>query len=313
MTHLIVHIGAHKTATTALQTLLTDSGALLARANIVYPRVNWCNIAQHRLAFALKNMRDPVRGDIPDAGTEIDELNAVLAKNPGKSVLVSSEELFTLRPEALAQLRSRLRADWVRIIACVRRPDEMLLSIYNQKAKSPNNRFTMPLRFFLDKPRQIDPDIAYGQQLGKWADHFGENALTVFTYEQGPPVQTFLALLGIEAPHVPGRGENRSVPAPVVELMRIAKAHDFPAHLQQKLYHLAVQRFTNAPKLTLTQAERLSLFRILKDEYSEIFARLGRENPYPPSLVEDLPDTNGAAPPPPLTFRDMLSLIQALM
>ena len=313
MSDLILHIGAHKTATTALQALLTDSRRLLAQSSIIYPRVGWCNNAQHRIALGLKNMTDPVQGDIPDAAAEIADLNATLAQNPGKTVLISSEELFTLRPAALELLRDRLQARSVRIIACVRRPDEMLLSIYNQKAKSPNNGFVMPLAFFLDKPRQIDPDIAYGQQLGNWADYFGDDALTVFTYEAGPPIKSFLALLGVEAPTITSKGENRSVPAPVVELMRVAKAQGFPAHLQSQLYHLALHRFTDAPKLTLTKAQRLRIFQILNEEYTQFFQRIGRENPYPPSFVSDLPDAEDAPAPPPLTFRDMLTLIEALM
>ncbi|MFD1880320.1 hypothetical protein [Paracoccus pacificus] len=256
-------------------------------------------------------MRDPARGDIPDAATEIDGINATLKRNPGKKILISSEELFTLRPEALTLLRDRLDARSIRIIACVRRPDEMLLSIYNQKAKTPNNGFVMPLNFFLEKPRQIDPDIAYGQQLGKWADHFGTEALTVFTYEAGPVMDNFFTLIGMPPSPHKGPKVNRSVPAPVVELLRFAKAQEFPAHLQQKLYNLALERFQNERKLTLTNAQRLRILQILKQEYDDIFARLGRENPYPPSLVRDLPE--GPEPTAPLTFRDLLSLIESLM
>lgn len=311
VSELILHIGAHKTATTALQKTLSQSDRHLARNGIIYPRLSWFQFAQHRLAFGLKNMRDPARGDHPDPLEEIAQLNSFLTQNPGRRILISSEELFTLRPEALDLLQANLVAPKIKIIACVRRPDEMLLSIYNQKAKTPNNGFSLPLGHFLQKPRTIDPDIAYGQQLGKWIDRFGVETLSVFTYEEAPLIENFFRLLGMDSPTCREPAVNRSVPAPVVEIMRIAKANKMDAALQPTLYHLALKQFSDAPKLSMTHEQRKKILQILRGEYDALFARLGRENPYPPELLTSAPEE--APLPPPLTFRDMLALIEKLM
>ncbi len=78
MTELILHIGAHKTATTALQRLLSESEKYLVQSGIIYPKIAWFQYAHHRLAFGFKSILDPVRGDLPDPMAEISELNAVL-------------------------------------------------------------------------------------------------------------------------------------------------------------------------------------------------------------------------------------------
>lgn len=311
MAELILHIGAHKTATTALQRLLSQSEDYLARENIVYPRVSWFQFAQHRLAFSLKNMMDPAQGDRPSMFDEIENVKNVLEKNPGKRILLSSEELFSLRPDALEFLRSNLSSYKVRIIACVRRPDEMLLSIYNQKAKTPNNGFSLSLVHFLQHPRAIDPDISYGEQLGKWMDCFGEEALSVFNYEDGEPIDSFFTLLGIEPPAEKKPMVNRSVSAPVVEIMRLAKVGKFDPALQQQLYHLALKHFEDAPNLFLSDEARSKILMTFKDEYDVLFARLGRSNPYLPDILT--PQAEASPSRPNLTFLDLMALIQVLM
>lgn len=311
MSELILHIGAHKTATTTLQKALSQSKSLLRRANIIYPQIAWFQYAQHRLAFSLKNITDPARGDLPDPITEIAALNNTLARNPGQRVLISSEELFTLRPDALELLRDNLVAPKIRIIACVRRPDEMLLSIYNQKVKTPTNKFAFMLRHFLERPRAIDADLSYGIQLGKWMDCFGDDKMTVFTYEEGKPVDVFFGLLGLDAPVLKDPDENRSVPAQVCEIMRIAKATEFDKSLQQKLFNLAAVQFEGAPQYSLSYEQRLGILNAFAPEYDAIFARLGRENPYAPSILGAPADE--PPPPPPLAMRDMMALIETLM
>lgn len=314
MSELILHIGAHKTATTALQNVLSRSEQLLAQADIIYPRISWFQFAQHRLAFGFKNITDPTSGDQPDPIEEIAGLNAVLAENPGKRILISSEELFSLSPASLTLLRTHLRAKKVRIIACVRRPDEMLLSIYNQKAKTPGNNFSFPLVQFLERPRAIDPDIAYGQQLGKWMDHFPDARFSVFTYEEDKPLNSFFSLLGLPAPAPLHAGGviNPSVPAPVVQIMCLAKSQGFDPGMQRRLWDLATRHFAQAPRLSLNHDRRRRILEILEDEYNAIFARLGRKNPYPPSILGPRPQ--GALPAiPTLTAQDMIGLIRELM
>ena len=256
-------------------------------------------------------MTDPAQGDRPDMFEEIEAINKVLKENPGKRILLSSEELFSLKPESLEFLRDNLSTNKIRVIACVRRPDEMLLSIYNQKAKTPNNGFSLPLFHFLQRPRAIDPDISYGEQLGKWMDCFGEQALSVFTYEDEKPIDSFFALLGIEPPAQKKAMVNRSVSAPVVEIMRLAKASKFDPALQQQLYHLALKQFEEAPNLFLSDEHRAKILMTFKDEYDALFARLGRPNPYLPDIL--IPQTQASPSRPNLTFLDLMALIQVLM
>lgn len=309
MSELIIHIGAHKTATTTIQKLLLDKADELAAAALIYPRVCWYQYAQHRLAFALRGLTDPVRGDRPDPETEIAALNEV-ARAPGQTVLISSEELFSLKREAVTLLRDRLRFDGVRILAFVRRPDEMLLSIYNQKTKTPANGFARLLEYYVNHPRQIDPDIDYAGQLGNWADIFRTDSIDLRTYEAGPPVETFFAALGLTAPEVPGGGMNRSVPAPVVELMRLAKAFDFDPANQRALYDLAGHHFRGAKRVYLSDEARVRIIGHFQAENDALFARFGQDNPY---RAESHAPVEPDGPRPNLSYRDLMRLVETLL
>ncbi len=313
MSELILHIGAHKTATTTIQKLLAESAGALARANVVYPRIAWFQFAQHRLAFGLKRMTDPTARDVPDPLAEIAGINAVLAANRGKRVLVSSEELFTMPAASLELLKGNLVADSIRIVACVRRPDDMLLSIYNQKAKTPNNGFARMLDHFVANPRLIDPDIAYGQQLGKWIDAFGASALSVYTYEESPPVASFFAQLGMVVPQGGASAFNPSVPGTVVELMRMAKAFGMAADRQPRLYAAALRQFADAPLRTLPDEARRSIVATMQPECDALFQRLGRANPYTVDRLVPARADAAAAPAPSVSYRDLMSLVESLL
>lgn len=310
MSELIIHIGAHKTATTTIQKALFDNAKALADSGLIYPRVCWFHYAQHRLAFALRGLADPVRGDRPDLATEVAQLNAVLDQQRSGKVLISSEELFSIGSASIALLRSAVRAERVRIIAFVRRPDEMLLSIYNQKTKSPGNGFARPLDYFVSHPRQIDPDILYAEHIGNWADAFGTDAINLQTYEASPPVEAFFAALGLAALPRLGNGLNQSVPAPVVEVMRLAKAFGFEEQKQRALYELANRQFEGAPRVYLSDEARTRIINHFEAENDALFARFGRENPY--QAANHVPMETGTARPN-LSYRDLMQVIETLL
>jgi hypothetical protein len=308
MSKLIIHIGAHKTATTTIQKMLLDNANHLKARGLIYPRVCWYHYAQHRLSFALKEVTDPVRGDRPDPETEIGQVNE-FARCPGQ-VLISSEALFSLKRDAVTFLKDRLQFEQVKILAFVRRPDEMLLSIYNQKNKGPAQGFTRPLEFYVNRPRQIDPDINYAEQLGNWADVFGADAVDLRTYEAGPPVETFFSALGLAAPE--GRqGElNCSVPAAVVELMRLAKAFNFDHANQRALYELATRHFQGAERVYLSDEARVRIISHFQAENDALFASFHQDNPY---RAESYTPVEPNGPRPNLSHRDLMGLVETLL
>ncbi|WP_397544404.1 hypothetical protein [Roseovarius salis] len=65
MPTLLIHIGAHKTGTTALQRAFEQNTAVLAAHGVTYPRTNWFHFAQHRLAFLWRRQQELELGVSP--------------------------------------------------------------------------------------------------------------------------------------------------------------------------------------------------------------------------------------------------------
>ena len=105
MARLVVQIGAHKTGTTALQSSFAAQDRLLRKQGVLYPRSNWFHYSQHRLAFALKGWADPAKGGIPDFDTEIAALEREISRAGLPAVFISSEELLSCPPGAVARGR----------------------------------------------------------------------------------------------------------------------------------------------------------------------------------------------------------------
>jgi len=310
---LFIHIGAHKTGTTSIQMAMADSGPALAEAGFVYPRCCWYIRAQHRLAFALKGLGDPTAGDKPAFETELADLKRALGEAPAGAALISSEEFFSLKDEAVARLAAGLKDYAAEIIAFVRRPDEMFLSGYNQITRHPGNRIFKPLERHLENPAAVAADIEYLDHIGKWAAHFGKSNVHLAVYEGRDVVDTICQILRIDARRLdrPEAAANQSVSGKTLELMRHLKALRTDAVTQKVLYKLAVEAYPPA-----TGAGKLSnrLRRDIIERYAEkndaLFRLLGAgENPYHPARIE-LPEEG---PPENLSKRDLVKLIVKLM
>lgn len=310
---LFIHIGAHKTGTTSIQMAMADSGPALAEAGFVYPRCAWYHHAQHRLAFALKNMRDPRAGDRPEFETELADLKRALGEAQAAAALISSEVFFSLKDEAVARLAAGLKDYQTEIVAFVRRPDEMFLSNYNQITKHPGNRFFKPLGQHLENPAAAATDIEYLDHIGKWVAHFGKSNVHLAVYEERDVVDTICQILKIDASRLnrPEAAANRSVSGKTLELMRHLKALQADAVTQKVLYKLAVEAYPPAAGAgKLPNRLRLDIIARYAEKNDALFRLLGAgKNPYHPARIE-LPEEG---PPESLSKRDLVKLIVKLM
>jgi hypothetical protein len=96
MQHLILHIGRHKTGTTALQYCFSCNEGPLAAAEIYYPRTGIDWVAHHRIAARISGQTDPSFDPAED-----DLLSELLdeIRNCGKQhILVSSEGFQSCDP-----------------------------------------------------------------------------------------------------------------------------------------------------------------------------------------------------------------------
>jgi len=257
---LVVHIGTHKTGTTAIQRFAAAHRDELRAQGLWYPSYVDIGIPEH---YGHHHFAHAVAGEargqfaVEDAPRFMDFVRAGQA--PGQTVLLSAEPIYRHRLGKTGDYWSRRRAyirklketigtDDVTILAVVRRQDDFARSLYQEYIKV--NKYVGDFRSFLAKSaRQFD----YDQQLRAFADEF--QRVSVLVYEdlkQTGLVETFFRNLGINSPTpVEAVGANPSLPIELVEYKRLLNATNLdPKQLKQvgkKLVRYAERRSGGGP------------------------------------------------------------------
>lgn len=126
---VVLHLGTWKTGSAAIQAFLRNNPRRLARRGFVVPRFARRLDGHNALVEAL---RDP--GD-----ARLDALlGQVGAEARGRTVILSSEHYWPLKPAKLSRLAAGLRRIGAapRMIAYIRPQEEMWASLYAQQAKN---------------------------------------------------------------------------------------------------------------------------------------------------------------------------------
>lgn len=169
---LFLHVGTHKTGTTALQNFLTVNKQLLREQGVLIP-VSGCvdpYSGHHNIAWELN---DDHRFQ-SDYGT-LDDLCAEISRSDCHTVIVSSEDFEYLysRPEALVTLKHCLNAVecQVEVIVFFREWGEYIISLYAELLKH-----GLDLSFRAFKKRILDTGIFVMR--GNWRFCFHYEILT---------------------------------------------------------------------------------------------------------------------------------------
>lgn len=190
---LVLHIGAHKTGSTALQRHLQVNSAVLAESGIHY--------AAPDSAITSNEVADALAAGCVQAVHEFFNAHVEMAKRRGaRTVLVSAENFYgmtivsALRRKRscsdaivqehvlIRQLKNLIpsRIDDHNIVCYFRRPDHFVESWYNQNIKG-SSLFDGTFTEFL---RIVYPALLYNSVLRIWADVFGQHKCTVRVYEE---------------------------------------------------------------------------------------------------------------------------------
>lgn len=171
--HLVVHIGGHKTGTTAIQDAALHGVAELAASGVFYPAHRpYFRYAQHsRLADVMKAGRlYQVERFLVAAAREARSLRAT-------TVFLSGEELWTLSPRSVGRFRDLAEQQFqsIRIVCVVRNERDRILSNFKHFLRhDPARSLT---RFARDNKRILRPAPEI------WGGVFGERVL-VLPYEE---------------------------------------------------------------------------------------------------------------------------------
>ncbi len=160
---LVLHIGRHKTGTTATQRALTNSEAELERCGFYYPKPPTHYFAHHELAAPLSRRA---------AGTVI-PIESILDSRSVLTPIVSSEDFQNCNP--------RLVKDWlgnrkVLVVVYLREQYEYARSAFCQAVQAQSIH-----KSFDEYCTEFQPD--YGRFVSLWMERFGESNVRVRVYD----------------------------------------------------------------------------------------------------------------------------------
>ena len=176
---LYLHIGIHKTGTTALQNALRSNEKVLRNNDILFPEKGCTGKSNHSmLAWELFNKAkfNPKKGGMDDVIREIEQSGC-------RNTILSGEDfefLFDIKQvEAVfKKLQGRFN---VFIVVYLRRQDEILRSEFMQWIKTGlvDSDFFLFCQYYLHHPR-----FFYHNLLNRWSDVFGKEKIILRIYDK---------------------------------------------------------------------------------------------------------------------------------
>jgi hypothetical protein len=215
--NIVLHIGPHKTGTTAIQQMLF-SQSMSKYCGFDYPFVSPDEMGQHTFA---QLACDPKRPEFPEM------LKAL--KSTAKMCILSSEELCYLPETGMRRLQKALPDANVTIAYYQRDILSLLQSWWQEKIKHGSTQTFLEFSFAcLLAPQHLHllvPDIL----LSGWASVFGRDAIRIFRYDNITDVARQFAcdFLCLELPVETLTASNRSYDHSDCEMIRFWNMHGF--------------------------------------------------------------------------------------
>lgn len=229
---VLLHIGVHKTGTTAIQAALADARSELKASKVVYPGKLQ---AQHRAALAVlqRHWGWNTRGGAVLDTSHFEKLARRVRKNTDRVVI--SSEFFCETDEATTRrVVTDLGASRLHVIVTLRNLGRLLPSSWQQYLKY---GLTTPYEAWLEDvfatpgSSKMSPTFwrrhDHGAVLTRWAEAVGPQNLTVLVLEgvdRTAMFRTFAQLLDIDPDVLTARIDltsNRSMTAAEAELLRM--------------------------------------------------------------------------------------------
>ncbi len=293
MARLILHIGAHKTATTFLQRCFFHNSKLLAQHGIHYPDIG-PNPAHHILTAPWIDNAEIPPAFYGKGGPEgmwqrfVDDY----AARPG-TVFLSGEPFSRLEPQRvdMAALAARLAPfEDVRILYTTRRQTELIQSIWLQKVKT---RLAGDLANFLNHACTKFLATGVPVEHGLIYDHvltgFAPQQVTILDYEQirrapGGVLQTFLDLVGsglqAEQMNMVGSNQANISPDPLGMYVYGRIAHkEKPNDAELARIVAAIRQGHSAPTTIYTRADHARICKVFAPLNAAFEARVRQHQP----------------------------------
>ncbi len=266
----ILHIGAPKTGSTALEKFLANNAQILSKNGWKYPTINIRGFGHHDLAYL-------VSSGYPDWATPqtktLDELQQDLAEAvKDKEKIILSSEIFYLQPnpEGVAEILSRLGCQThnVKIVVYVRRQDDIHISWYNQAIKAQG--YTGSIK---DSIKETHATWDYLHQLTQWSDVFGKENILVRPYQAEDMISDdicvdFASLVGFPVNKLdfPQEHSNTRINKDILEYQRLINGLPLSAEEKRRFhkqlmdltqYSSELELFDDTPLLSIMEREEI--------------------------------------------------------
>ncbi|PKN65139.1 MAG: hypothetical protein CVU57_12065 [Deltaproteobacteria bacterium HGW-Deltaproteobacteria-15] len=294
----LLHIGAPKTGSTALEKFLANNRNTLAQLGWQYPDVSLRGFGHHDFAFLIGGGYP--EWAIPQARPLeelVQDLKMSLTGAPG--CIMSSENFFLLpNPRGVAEILSQANfpPGDSKIVVYVRRQDEAHISWYNQVVKAQG--YTGAITECIAENRDL---WNYADRLKSWEEVFGRDNLVVRPYQAGDLLENdiradFLSVAGLTPEHFNWHEEpiNTRINADILRFQRsinrLPLSYPEKRRFHKQLIALTAATkdtglFDDSPLLSTKQRkEILSTYAASNAEVARTY--LGRERLF----KEDIPD-----------------------
>lgn len=253
---LFLHIGTHKTGTTAIQSFLQNNVGKLLEQGVLFPQVGFIKTNHSPLSWFFHDPKYLPQGAVPadrqalvDSGPDHlwNALYNVAAGSPADTIVISGEGFSLIEsPQVLAGYCAPFETT---VIVYLRQQYAYLLSLYNQDVRSELFHRTEPYEDFLQDNRMLD-FLHYDRMLEPWAKAFGKNNIIVGRYDKPALkeglIADFAKKIGVTVDQdwkVTTDTINRSLPMPLTELKRLINRQQLTSAEHTNL-NAALQRVT---------------------------------------------------------------------
>jgi hypothetical protein len=220
---VVLHVGFHKSGTTALQESLFAQREELKAKGVLYPSVGWQ--AHHRIAWAIARKRWgwKDRGGKTNPYFTWTKMLWRIRLSKANKVVLSSEFLSELPLEKIQILKNQLQGRQVKVLFTLRPLVKLLSSSYQQYLKyGLKEDYVTWLHSILDVPgkSKLNPTFwkrhMHGDVVSRWTQEFGKENVSVVIVDEQKPEFLFDSVneyFGLPAGFVKAQttGSNRSL------------------------------------------------------------------------------------------------------
>lgn len=281
MPTVFLHIGAPKTATSTLQRVLSRNDRQLQKQGVLYPRSCRTGDAHHALACDLIEthqeyvMPDLWYGDIPrQASWQLLRDEIAAGGDSIEKVILSTELLFAQThrlKRMLDEIAAQLEGLDIKVVAYLRRQDQLYSSFYNQDVKG-TRQWSGTAYEFYETHQLLRND--YVSILQSWNNAFGRGNVLVRPFESeqwpnGSIIEDFCTSVGIPTLRGTYRDQNESIGGTQLFMKRCLNAAGFPKEQNDKILKLLEEIFPEPPAKGLLYVNK-PLYR----KYSSYWVKL---------------------------------------